>query len=66
MLQHEFTKVPDVRLPSSLCGHKHFPSKSKCGRVGSLQFIHSKNIINNNLNKHNCYSILPKTDENCE
>lgn len=66
MLQHELTKVPCVRLPSLLSGHKYFPNKRKRRRVGSLQFAHSKNIINNNLNKCNYYSILPETDENSE
>lgn len=66
MLQHELTKVPCVSLPSLLSGHKYFPNKSKWRTVGSLQFAHSKNIINNYLNKCNYYSILPKTDENCE
>lgn len=66
MLLHEFTKVPDVRLPSLLSGHKYFPSKRRCGRVGSLVFADSKNFISNNLKKHNYYSIHPKTDENCE
>lgn len=66
MLLCGFIKVPDVRLPSLLSGHKYFPRKRKCRRVGSLEFAHSKTIINYNLDKQNYYSILPKAGENCE
>lgn len=66
MLLHGFIKIPNVRLPSLLSGHKYFPSKRKCRRIGSLEFAHNEIIINYNLDKQNYYYVLPKTGENCE